>query len=652
AGSGSDTLWGMNADSVWEVDGTNRFLNGGRALAFTGVEILSGGNGVDVFQISGSQDVRLRGNGGDDRFAFITGGEIRGDLSGGAGTNTLDYSAYAASGSGYGFAVTVNLAQGTASGVWLGVSGITRVIGSENNDVLTGGALGVEFYGGLGDDVLTGGSGNDLLSGGPGNDQLLGGAGDDQLYGDAGFDFLDGGPGSDHYVVVPNWGVDMIPAGDNSGGDVMDFSLANPSLDFILGDVVTKKGDNIAAYTGKGAMRIIGTSGNDNFIFSPTANAGAFFLDGGSGGTDTLDFSHLLGGVTVDFRTGGASGLAGFQNFESVIGSLGDDVFILGNGRVIIFGGGGHDIASNVLCGYDTVLGVETIICWVPPVYTPSDPAPAPQTPAPQFILVTNGNWLPIPTRSPIALIDVISWKDMVGSMSEKLVGQVEYLWHLKAGPKYKPEAGNLVELPGNVATSASLRHVDPAEINTQLATLTERLVLGNDSWSQALALNNVISSNPNVQVQSGGADLWNLSQAGTPIQIGSFVPLQRFGGDKEGLSSGQSGASPQAGAILSAMEVQAAYQGAHLAALNKPMTISFALTREILDRYDALGILYFDEATGNYVLVNAQVLYWDPSANGGLGDWVSKPPSPDAVGRIVTEQTVTGTYVLVGLSQ
>jgi hypothetical protein len=32
---------------------------------------------------------------------------------------------------------------------------------------------------------------------------------------------------------------------------------------------------------------------------------------------------------------------------------------------------------------------------------------------------------------------------------------------------------------------------------------------------------------------------------------------------------------------------------------------------REILDRYDALGILYFDEATGNYVLVNAQVLYW-----------------------------------------
>jgi hypothetical protein len=36
--------------------------------------------------------------------------------------------------------------------------------------------------------------------------------------------------------------------------------------------------------------------------------------------------------------------------------------------------------------------------------------------------------------------------------------------------------------------------------INTQLATLTERLVLGNDSWSQALSLNNVISSNPNVQ--------------------------------------------------------------------------------------------------------------------------------------------------------
>jgi hypothetical protein len=38
------------------------------------------------------------------------------------------------------------------------------------------------------------------------------------LYGDAGFDFLDGGPGSDHYVVVPNWGVDMIPAGITAAG--------------------------------------------------------------------------------------------------------------------------------------------------------------------------------------------------------------------------------------------------------------------------------------------------------------------------------------------------------------------------------------------------------------------------------------------------
>jgi hypothetical protein len=74
-----------------------------------------------------------------------------------------------------------------------------------------------------------------------------------------------------------------------------------------------------------------------------------------------------------------------------------------------------HDIASNVLCGYDTVLGVETIICWVPPVYTHPIQRLLRNTGS-QFILVTNGNWLPIPTRSPIALIDVISGKDMGGA--------------------------------------------------------------------------------------------------------------------------------------------------------------------------------------------------------------------------------------------
>jgi hypothetical protein len=40
--------------------------------------------------------------------------------------------------------------------------------------------------------------------------------------------------------------------------------------------------------------------------------------------------------------------------------------------------------------------------------------------------------------------------------------------------------------------------------------------------------------------------------------------------------------------------------------------------------------------------------VYWDQNVNGGLGGWVSQRPSPEAVARIVTEQAITGTFVLV----
>ena len=63
-----------------------------------------------------------------------------------------------------------------------------EVIGTNRNDVLTGGK---------GNDVLNGGAGNDKLSGGAGNDTLDGGKGNDQLNGGKGVDKLIGGAGSD-----------------------------------------------------------------------------------------------------------------------------------------------------------------------------------------------------------------------------------------------------------------------------------------------------------------------------------------------------------------------------------------------------------------------------------------------------------------------
>ncbi len=88
---------------------------------------------------------------------------------------------------------------------------------------------------------------------------------------------------------------------------MMDFSLANPSLD-LSWETVTKKGDNIAAYT---VLRHADHRylGQRHFIFSPRP------MQAPSSWMVVRRYrytglQHLLGGVTVDFRNGGASGLA------------------------------------------------------------------------------------------------------------------------------------------------------------------------------------------------------------------------------------------------------------------------------------------------------------------------------------------------------
>ncbi len=376
AGSGEDSLSGLNADSGWEIDGSHRYLSGGHTLAFSGIETLNGGSGADTFQISGTQDVAVRGNAGADQFVFSVNAAITGALSGGAGFDTLDYTAYAESDPGYGFAVTVDLAEGTATGTQ-GVSGIEKVIGSESKDSLTAGAQDIEFYGGAGDDTLNGGSGNDLLYGGAGMDTLNGGAGNDRLYGEAGVDFLNGGAGNDTYIVGVDWGIDIVAQDDGGGADVMDFSTAGSGLTFTLGSVVAKKESNIAAYSGNGANKhVVGSPGNDTFLMTDKALSSNLILNGGAG-TDTLDFSNVTTGVRVDFVVGNATGLAGFSQFENAVGGSGNDYFIVGAGRVVINGSDGYDVAVNVKCGLDVVVDVEEVYC-VMPGQTPPPPPPPP----------------------------------------------------------------------------------------------------------------------------------------------------------------------------------------------------------------------------------------------------------------------------------
>jgi hypothetical protein len=136
--STSDTLISPDTVNTWNISS----LNTGKlnTFSFKGFENLTGGASPDRFVIA---PAKLSG--------------VTGHLDGGAGNNTLAYSAFKA-------AVGVDLTAGTATDVGGGVSDFNILIG------------------GSGADHLTGSTGRDLIFGGAGADTIDGGAGDDMLF--------------------------------------------------------------------------------------------------------------------------------------------------------------------------------------------------------------------------------------------------------------------------------------------------------------------------------------------------------------------------------------------------------------------------------------------------------------------------------------
>ena len=155
-------------------------------------------------------DDTLAGGAGDDR------------LDGGEGVDTADYfDPDVESG------VSVNLDTGRAFGDDTGydkISNVENVVGSNQDDTLTGDD---------GANDIQGRGGNDDICGRGGNDILNGGVGDDDLW---------GGEGADTFVFSTADGHDIIHDFAN-GEDMID--LTGFKLDG-LGDVTaTQEGDNV-----------------------------------------------------------------------------------------------------------------------------------------------------------------------------------------------------------------------------------------------------------------------------------------------------------------------------------------------------------------------------------------------------------------------
>ena len=274
-------------------------------------------------------DDSVVGSNSDDRFILMAGNDT---LNGAGGVDTVRYDR-----TGVQDGVTVDLAAGTATGIWSGqafshsLTSIENVRGSrDDDDMISGSGAANRLQGRGGNDTLIGRGGNDRLEGENGNDILNGGNGDDQLFGGSGNDTLLGGNGNDFIDTGDNDNEDYVQAG--AGNDTVDMSGINMgyvtlwhhdlnrsiTVDIngntntglinkgtngttVLVDVDNPMlAGNIPPY--QGGLGVYGTSKNDTF--NVTVADGGWMQIGGMEGRDTYNIGTSTGTVRLDLRAG------------------------------------------------------------------------------------------------------------------------------------------------------------------------------------------------------------------------------------------------------------------------------------------------------------------------------------------------------------
>ena len=247
--------------------------------------------------------------------------------------------------------VTVNLLNGVANGVGVGIDRLTNI-----SSAITG----------AGDDTIVGNILSNILEAGAGIDHVFGGGGLDWLIGGSGEgdDFYDGGDDEDTVVYS-----------STSHGIVVNLSsVADQAIGAEIGtdqivdieNVVGGSGDD--SLTGDfNANKLAGGFGND--VLSGLADndvldggAGADNLDGGANTSagDTLSYDSSLLGVAINLATNSAQGGDAqgdiISNFENVTGSAQGDQLVGDGGVNVLRGLAGNDLFVGGL-GADQMIG-------------------------------------------------------------------------------------------------------------------------------------------------------------------------------------------------------------------------------------------------------------------------------------------------------
>ena len=318
-------------------------------------DVIVGQGGVDHISAGGGNDRVCGGNGndtvvggkGDDR---IRGGPGLDSLSGRSGADALD------GGSGKGDAakfrratraVTASLLAGTASGEGADtLVGIEQLWGSNFGDTLTG-------DGSQDGNILAGGAGDDLIDGLDAADSIAGGEGDDTLDGGPGEDLLAhqllSGPGP----VTVDFGAGTVTG---MGSDtIANFEGAN---DTESGDTILDDNESRTFILLAGGDDTVNASGGNDLV---EGGPGDDDLDGGAG-EDFLSFLNSAVGIDADLGAGtstgdGADSITGFGN---VFGSSFADTIVGDGGDNLIIARAGDDVLSG-LVGSDFLDGGDGV---------------------------------------------------------------------------------------------------------------------------------------------------------------------------------------------------------------------------------------------------------------------------------------------------
>ncbi|WP_185230898.1 filamentous hemagglutinin N-terminal domain-containing protein [Teredinibacter franksiae] len=399
-------------NSTWTIDGgaveALQLTAGGPLLQFSGVEAVTGGSGVDTFNVSAASVSTLTGGVGEDSFNIESASSAGITLIGGADTDSI----FEISGSGsswlLGATHTVNGGAGTVE-----FSSIENIFGRDSTNGADSFTIDAVFNG-----TIDGRNGNDTFIV---NQSVVGG--------------LMGGAGNDIFQIAASVSNDIT---GGTGDDTFWLNDLNVTANILGGSTGEATGDRIWGFAGESEWTVfantdtstitsttVGTTGTvtfsfienllgrndvaDTFIVNAVGDTVNIDIEAGSGTSiDTVDFSNILADTVIDVASAdlggaervrddgeliltssssaawtltdfdGANAIADgvndgtvvidaeeiqFVDFQNIQGSAGQDSFVIADGTLSgsINGLGGGDTLSRTGLGSTwNITGVNT----------------------------------------------------------------------------------------------------------------------------------------------------------------------------------------------------------------------------------------------------------------------------------------------------